>query len=33
VEELNDHARHGACDACSNMPTLVTPTRREALAA
>ena len=33
VEELNDHARHGACDACANMPTLVTPTRREAVAA
>lgn len=33
VEELNDHARHGACDACTRMPTLATPARREAMAA
>jgi NADH:ubiquinone oxidoreductase subunit F (NADH-binding) len=33
VEELNDHARHGACEACAGMPTLVTPTRRQAVAA
>jgi NADH:ubiquinone oxidoreductase subunit F (NADH-binding) len=33
VEEMNDHARHGACAACQGMPTLATPSKRTAVAA
>jgi hypothetical protein len=33
VEEMNAHARHGACDACSGRPTLLTPAHRQAVAA
>jgi hypothetical protein len=28
VNELNDHAHHGPCDACGRASTLVTPVRQ-----
>lgn len=33
AEELEDHRRHGRCDACDGRPVLVVPDRRDRLAA